>query len=153
MAGEATAVSWRERLWPSVWLAPVVLLLGIGFGLVTTPLGGVVAVPVAVLATLALGGMLLATTTTVAVADGMFRAGQALIPVELLGRPEVLDAEAMRHARGPGLDARAYLCLRGWVSAGVRVPVLDPRDPTPYWLVSSRRPEELAEALNRARRG
>jgi Protein of unknown function (DUF3093) len=153
VAGEATALSWQERLWPSVWLAPVVLLLGIGFGLVATPLGGVVAVPVAVLATLALGGMLLATTATVAVADGMFRAGRALIPVELLGTPEALDAEAMRHARGPGLDARAYLCLRGWVPAGVRVPVLDPRDPTPYWLVSSRRPEELAEALDRARRG
>jgi hypothetical protein len=31
------------------------------------------------------------------------------------------------------------------------VPVLDPRDPAPYWLVSSRRPVELAEALRRAR--
>jgi hypothetical protein len=151
VTGEATALSWQERLWPSVWLAPVVLLLGIGFGLVTTPLGGVVAVPVAVLATVALGGMLLATTTTVAVADGVFRAGRARIPVELLGEPEVLDAEAMRQARGPELDARAYLCLRGWIAAGVRVPVLDPRDPAPYWLVSSRRPEELAGALNRAR--
>ena len=81
-----------------------------------------------------------------------FRAGRARIPVALLGAPEALDAEAMRQARGPGLDARAYLCLRGWISAGVRVPVLDPRDPAPYWLVSSRRPEDLAEALRRARR-
>jgi len=53
---------------------------------------------------------------------------------------------------GPELDARAYLCLRGWIAAGVRVPVLDPRDPAPYWLVSSRRPAELAEALRLARR-
>jgi Protein of unknown function (DUF3093) len=150
VAGEATTVSWQERLWPSVWLAVVVPLLGTGFGLVTAPLGAAVAVPVAVLATLVLGGVLLATTPTVAVADGMFRAGRARIPVDLLGGPEVLDADSMRHARGPGLDARAYLCLRGWISAGVRVPVLDPRDPAPYWLVSSRRPAELAEALRRA---
>ena len=145
-------MSWQERLWPSVWLAPVVLLLGTGFGLVTAPLGGAVAVPVAVLATLLLGGMLLATTSTLAVEDGMFRAGRARIPVELLGDPEVLDADGMRRARGPELDARAYLCLRGWIDAGVRVPVLDPRDPAPYWLVSSRRREDLAEALRRARR-
>jgi hypothetical protein len=152
VAGEATAVSWQERLWPSVWLAPVVVLLGAGFGLVTAPFGGAVAVPVAVLATLSLAGMLLATTSTVAVDDGVFRAGRARIPVDLLGEPEALDADAMRQARGPELDARAYLCLRGWIAAGVRVPILDPRDPAPYWLVSSRRPEELAEALRRARR-
>jgi hypothetical protein len=151
VAGEATAVSWQERLWPSVWMASVVPLLGAGFGLVTGPLGEAVGVSVAVLATLALGGMLLASTPTVAVAEGVFRAGRARIPVDLLGAPEVLDADAMRHARGPGLDARAYLCLRGWIPAGVRVPVLDPRDPAPYWLVSSRRPAELAEALRRAR--
>jgi hypothetical protein len=152
VAGEATAVSWQERLWPSVWLAPVVLLLGAGFGLVTAPFGGGVAVAVAVLATLALAGMLLATTSTVAVQDGVFRAGRARIPVDLLGDPEVLDADAMRRARGPELDARAYLCLRGWIATGVRVPVLDPRDPAPYWLVSSRHPADLAEALRLARR-
>jgi hypothetical protein len=152
VTGEATAVSWQERLWPSVWLAPVVLFLAAGFGLVATPFGGAVAVPVAVLATLALAGMLLATTSTVSVEDGVFRAGRARIPVDLLGDPEVLDAGAMRRARGPELDARAYLCLRGWIAAGVRVPVLDPRDPAPYWLVSSRRPDQLAEALRRARR-
>jgi hypothetical protein len=151
VAGEATAVSWQERLWPSVWLAPVVLLLGAGFGLVTAPFGRSVAVPVGLLATVALAGMLLGMTATLAVEDGRFRAGRARIPVDLLGDPEVLDADAMRQARGPELDARAYLCLRGWVAAGVRVPVLDPRDPAPYWLVSSRRPAALAEALRRAR--
>jgi hypothetical protein len=57
----------------------------------------------------------------------------------------------MRAARGPELDARAYLCLRGWIAGGVRVPVLDPQDPAPYWLVSSRRPGELAEAVRRGR--
>ena len=152
VAGEATAVSWQERLWPSVWLVPLVVLLGAGFGLVTAPYGSALAVTIGVLATLALGGMLLATATTLSVSDGVFRAGRARIPVDLLGDPEVLDGESMRQARGPELDARAYLCLRGWISAGVRVPVLDPRDPAPYWLVSSRRPQELAEVLRRARR-
>jgi hypothetical protein len=33
------------------------------------------------------------------------------------------------------------------VRGGVRVDVADPDDPTPYWLVSSRHPDKLAEAL------
>ena len=144
-------MSWRERLWPSWWLVPVVLLLGTGFGLVAAPFGGAVVITVAVLATLALAAMLLATTATVAVEGGRFVAGRARIPLALLGDPQALDADAMRAARGPELDARAYLCLRGWIAGGVRVPVLDPQDPAPYWLVSSRRPGELAEAVRRAR--
>ena len=58
----------------------------------------------------------------------------------------------MRHAAGPGLDARAHLCLRGWVRPGLRLDLVDPQDPTPYWLVSSRRPERLLEAVQEARR-
>ena len=45
------------------------------------------------------------------------------------------------------LDARAYLCIRGWIPTGIRVAVADPQDPTPYWLVSTRRPEELLTAF------
>jgi hypothetical protein len=152
VTGGTATVSWQERIWPAWWLWLAVAGLGLGFGLVVAPFGGVVVVAVAVLATLVLGGLLLASTPTVAVDGDTFVAGRARIPVRLLGAPEVLDAASMRHARGPGLDARAYLCLRGWVPGGVRVPVLDEADPTPYWLVSSRRPSELAEALTGARR-
>jgi hypothetical protein len=53
----------------------------------------------------------------------------------------------MRQARGPGLDARAFLCLRGWVQTGARVRIDDPQDPTPYWLLSTRHPDRLAAAL------
>jgi len=34
----------------------------------------------------------------------------------------------------------------------VRVPITDPADPAPYWLLSSRRPRELAAAINGSRR-
>ena len=150
MTGEVTPATWREKVWPAWWMALVVGGLGVGFGLVVAPFGAAAVVVVAVLATGLLAGLLLASTPTLAVDAGTFVAGRARIPVALLGDPEALDAEGMRVARGPGLDARAYLCLRGWVSGGVRVPVLDPADPAPYWLVSSRRPQDLVAALRRA---
>lgn len=86
----------------------------------------------------------------VAVRDGVLRAGRAHIPAELLGEPTVLDAEATRLQTGRDADARAYLLLRPYVRGSVRVIVCDPDDPTPYWLVSTRRPERLAAALRRA---
>lgn len=84
----------------------------------------------------------------VAVRDGRFEAGRARIDVRFLGEAEVLDGPAMRSVAGPLADVRAYLFLRPYVRGGVRVGINDPEDPTPYWLVSSRRPESLAKALN-----
>jgi hypothetical protein len=146
------APGYAERLRPSWWLWLVVVGLGVGFGLVAAPFGATVAVTVTVVMSVVLGVLLLRSTGTVAVADGRFVAGRARIPVHLLGEAEALDAAAMRQARGPGLDARAYLYLRPWVDPGVRVAVSDPADPAPYWLVSTRRPEQVVAALARARR-
>jgi hypothetical protein len=40
--------------------------------------------------------------------------------------------------------------IRGWVSPVVTVEVLDAEDPTPYWLISTRKPEVLAAAIAKA---
>ncbi len=39
------------------------------------------------------------------------------------------------------------LAVAPWVAGAVQVGVDDPADPTPYWVVSSRDPVRLAEAL------
>jgi hypothetical protein len=49
------------------------------------------------------------------------------------------------------LDARAWLCIRGWIDPVVRVQVTDPSDPAPYWVVSTRNPDQLVAALQAAR--
>jgi hypothetical protein len=81
------------------------------------------------------------------VGDGWLRAGRARIAGEFLGDAEPLDAAETRRVAGPGADARAYLLLRPYLKRAVRVTVRDDRDPTPYWLVSSRDPEHLAAAI------
>jgi hypothetical protein len=86
----------------------------------------------------------------VSVHDETFRAGRARIPVSVLGRPVALDAQASRRLAGMDADARAYLLLRPYVKRSVQVPVEDPDDPTPYWLVSTRHPDLLVAALTRA---
>ena len=83
----------------------------------------------------------------VVVTDRVLRAGRAQVPVALLADPRPLTPEETWHAAGPGADARAYLLLRPYLRGSVMVQLVDPADPTPYWLVSSRRPTRLAAAL------
>lgn len=140
-----------ERLWPSgsVWLG---LAVTAGFsGVVALPFGLVPAVVTGGVVLLLLGGLLVVGAPTVGVRDDEFVAARAHVPVRLVGTVTALDAAAMRQAYGPQLDARAYLCLRGWVRAGLRLELVDPQDPTPYWLVSCRRPQQLADAVEARR--
>ena len=88
----------------------------------------------------------------VAVADGELRAGRAHIELHHLGEAVALDADQTRRAAGVDADARAFLVLRPYLKRAVRVTITDPADPTPYWLVGTRHPERLAEALSRVTR-
>jgi len=85
----------------------------------------------------------------VAVHDGVLHAGAAHVPVRLLGAPRALDREATRRVHGVDADARAFLVTRPYVKGSVLVPLEDPADPTPYWLISTRHPEALTAALTR----
>jgi len=139
-----------ERLWPSVWTWLAVVLVAAFCGVVAlrfSPAGGLVAFGAA---TAAMAVALVASTPTVGVVGDEFVAGRARVPVALLGSATALDAEGMRHAIGVGLDARSYLCVRGWIRPGLQVALLDPADPTPSWIVSSRHPQRLVAALEAA---
>lgn len=89
----------------------------------------------------------------VRVVDGTLVAGRARIPTAMLADPTPLDGDATRLLAGRDADAHAYLLLRPYLRRSVRVRVVDPDDPTPYWLVSTRRPAELAAAIGSAGMG
>lgn len=117
---------------------------------VLTTLGARGALTVAAVAMLLTAWALARSTPVVSVQDGELRAGRAHIEVHHLGGVRELDAEQVRLLRGPRADARAYVCQRGWVPRGVAVEIADPDDPAPYWLISSRRPQRLAQAVRAA---
>lgn len=87
----------------------------------------------------------------IAVADAELRAGRARLPVSAIGSVLPLTAAQARALRGTAADASAFLVIRPYVPRAVRVEVTDPDDPTPYWYVATRRPEDLAAALDAAR--
>ena len=74
--------------------------------------------------------------------------GRAHIPVNLISRAAAVPASAKSAAMGRQLDPSAFVQHRPWVKTMVLIVLDDPEDPTPYWLVSSRRPEALVKALS-----
>jgi len=71
----------------------------------------------------------------------------ARIGLHHLGDVAVLDRESLRRQTGPMADRRAFLVSRPWLHSAVRVLLTDPEDDTPYWVIGTRRPEQLAAAL------
>nr|WP_255487517.1 DUF3093 domain-containing protein [Aeromicrobium senzhongii] len=78
---------------------------------------------------------------------GRFRAGDAHLEAPHLGTVEALDPAAWRAALDRAGTDRAFLLTRPWIDRGVRVAVADPDDPTPYWLVSTRRPATVERVV------
>ncbi|GAA2460843.1 DUF3093 domain-containing protein [Agromyces soli] len=143
---------YREKLWPTPWIYIVSLLLVPSSILVLAPVSMPAGIITGIVLYLAVIGALSLTSPTVEVRDGRLRAGRAEIELAHTGEAVAAEDAAARAERGTGLDARAFLVIRGWVQPVVRIPIIDPADPTPYWLVSSRRPKELAAAINGSRR-
>lgn len=150
-AAQRAGAGYRERLTPALWVWSAALPVAGSCGLVVlTTLGGAAAVAVAAVAMVLAGWALLRTSPVVSVRDGVLTAGRAHIEVSYLGAVRELSTDQMRLLRGTRADARAFVCQRGWLPGGVAVEIDDPDDPAPYWLISSRRPQRLAQALRSA---
>lgn len=149
---DGTRRTYRERLmapwWAWVLAAVFTLSVAVAYEFALGP------VPAA-LAVVAVGGgaawLLLATSTVLSVDECVVRVGRARLPLRFVGDVEVLDSEASARARTRDFNPAAHLVLRTWASGrSVRIGVTDPRDPHPYWLVSTRDPQGFAAAISDA---
>lgn len=140
---------YRERLWPAPWVFISTALVIPASLLVFLPISLPVGIGVAIGLYAAIVLVLIGTTATIEVTATDFRAGRARIPRALIGTVTAFDGAEATAERGVRLDARAWLLLRGWIPGLVRIDLVDPDDPTPYWLVASRQPAELVRTLTR----
>lgn len=133
---------------PSWWVAATAFALTCGWlvlvvstttaALVTTGLIGALCGAMV----LTYGGLRVAAT------DQGLRVGPAHLCAGSVGAAEPLHRAEYRARLGVDADARAHLVTRPYLDRGVLVHVDDPTDPTPYWLISSRHPDDLAAAIN-----
>ncbi|GAA1770734.1 DUF3093 domain-containing protein [Luedemannella helvata] len=139
----------RERLVVPWWAWPAGVLLGVVLG-VELALGapGLRGAAIAGGAALALVALVWLSRIRVQVDPGHLRVDDANLPREFIAGAYPVDAEERRALLGVEADPLAFVIIRPWVRGTVRVDLNDPADPTPYWLISSRRPDRLAAALN-----
>ncbi|TJZ49698.1 DUF3093 domain-containing protein [Streptomyces piniterrae] len=144
--------SYEERLTvPRSWWV-IAGLIGVSCALMLLPLG-----TLPMLGGLIGGAALAAVAVSsygsvrIRVVGGALVAGDAKIPVAVLGEARALDAEEALAWRTHKADARAFLLLRSYIPTAVRVEIDDPSDPTPYAYLSTREPERLVAALTAVR--
>ncbi|WP_411721811.1 DUF3093 domain-containing protein [Mycetocola sp.] len=143
---------YRERLWPAPWLLIASALVIPASMLVLAPISMTAGIVTAILLYGGCVALFLLGAPTIEVNERMLHAGRAQVSLELLGEPQIFTGQEATLQRGQRLDARAWLLIRGSIDPVVVIPLHDPADPTPYWLISTRRPRELAAAIEGSRR-
>lgn len=141
----------RERLVPGWWVFTFAFafvgLIAIAYGAV---LGLAVGVGMFMAGAAIAGAVLLAASPVVEAGPAGLRAGRARLPRAWIGRVEILEPSELAALRtgGPRHLSTAFTMLRPSRShRAVRITVLDPDDPHPAWIVTSKHPVALAAAL------
>lgn len=83
----------------------------------------------------------------VEIRDGELRIRGAHIPLEEITGAVALDAATLRRVVGREGDPAAFVSIRPWIGPGVQLWLDDPEDPTPYWVISSRAPQEVVDIV------
>jgi hypothetical protein len=87
---------------------------------------------------------------TLEISDGELRIRGAHIPLTEISGAVALDELTLRRVVGREGDPAAFVSIRPWIGPGVQLWLDDPEDPTPYWIVSSRHPRQVAELVRAA---
>lgn len=135
----------RERLTPPITWLTLFAALGASFGLIAYPINAAGSILAMVLLGAVTVAVLWVTSPQVSVEDTELRAGPAHIDTAFLSEITVLDGPDVREALS---DPRTFAVYRPYLRRAVKAMVNDPRDPTPYWLISTARPDELVRALS-----
>jgi hypothetical protein len=135
--------TYRERLWaPLSWVVIALagsLLLTLSFS--DSP------VLAGVLLALGLAGIVALSKDELRVDEGVLHVPGARAPITAFGPAEVLDRKELRRRMGIRAERDAWVRVKPWAKKGVLLPVTDPEDDTPYWLIGTRRPTDLAVAV------
>ena len=141
-------MSFREVIRPPIWLLSFIYFLFLSLVVaVWAAFNSRITILTWFALTLLLIVIFIKSRSTISVDDNELRIGRAHIELRYLESVELLTPGQMRLLRTRDADPAAYLAIAFWISSGVKITLKDSRDPTPYWLVSSRKAEELTRTL------
>jgi hypothetical protein len=109
--------------------------------------GVLVPLSIVILWSLGRGQLLITTGADGQLSSGELRVRGAHIPLNDLSGAVELDATTLRRVVGREGDPAAFISIRPWIGPGVQLWLDDPEDPTPYWVLSSRRPRAIVDLV------
>ena len=139
----AERINWPVWLW--LFLAMMIASIYLTFW---APFGNLLAAVVSILISIALIYSAKKSVLEIVVIYNWLYVGNAKIECKHIKKVTALSKEDFLKLRGQNADPAAFNATRFWVSTGVKVELKDKNDPTPYWLIATRKPKKLAEALN-----
>ena len=143
-------MEFREVISAPIWLIAFVYFIFLSVVLsIWAALGDVPALLTFVALTIALAVIYQKTKLVIEIDSEELRVGPARIERKYIGQCENLEAPALKLVRGRDADPAAYLGIRFWQPTGIKMHVLDSRDSTPYWLITSKRGQEMTALLNK----
>lgn len=148
-SGPGAATRYVERLWvPAGWWAfTLFVVASMWFAYAYAVRAPWVHGAGALLAALAVAGLLAFGRLALVVDGDGLRAGHDRLPWSAIGTVTVLSPAQARALRGPLADATARLVVRPYLSRAVCVELTGTARPEPYWYLATRHPERLAAAL------
>ena len=143
-------VIFTEVLRPPIWVLAFIYFMFLSLVIAIWAAFDTTATMVAfAISTLAIPFIAKSLTSRILVDQNELRVDKAHIELKYLGKVSVLDSDAMRLIRTRDADPAAFLAIKFWASKGIKIEVIDPRDATPYWLITSKRGEKLAALLTK----
>jgi Protein of unknown function (DUF3093) len=143
--------SYRERLLVPVsyWLLAVPVVVSLGAEAYFFVDGFIPPLVIGLLAVIV--GIFLVhwSAATIEVTGTVLRADDDTLALSDAAQVLALDERQSAQLRGPKGDPAAHLLLRPYLKRAVYIALADPAGGTPYWLVATRHPEELAAAIER----
>ncbi len=141
------AIVFQERVRPNfgTFLATAALIPAIT--LVSEPFDFRIGLIIGSVLVLAIWWAMFFLSPVIRVREKSLSVGVVSIPRSLLGRIEVIAKDQIFQERGPKLEPAAFKVFQGTVKTAVKIEISDPSDPTPYWIISTRKPIQLASAL------
>jgi hypothetical protein len=142
-------LDYREPLRTPLWWYPVAIgvaaILAAEFHISGLPLTDWIPyctlLPLSVIVVFSLGH------SALQIHDDEIRIRGAHLPLQYVNGAVALDAATLRRVVGREGDPAAFISIRPWIGPGVQLWLDDPEDPTPYWVVSTRHPEQVVALL------
>lgn len=139
---------YRERVLPSLGNLALPFLLFLSVFTVMLPVNVDFAFPIAGLLALGLIAVLFLSSPVVIVTEEELIVKGARIDKRFLGKASIIPKGETFEALGRDLNARAWLSIQASVKGLVKIEITDPDDDCPYWMISTRNPEELIKAIS-----